>query len=1089
MNIRIKYGGALILCLLFNFVAQAASINFDDKSGTFKIGGASTLKIVSSPLTINAGTLKKSVTANIVGEVVFSNDNCLSRQSVTNNQLSKILLRGDDGYIGDPSAIINGIGVSNKRNRLEGSVVLNSPVTLQDLNTTLTLAIQNVFNQNIRLNNGFVALEDGFTFADDVCFTGSGKVNLHGHRLTFGGTPLSWPDPILWQNASDFELHSKMTVTGLWLFSGNAQITGNGNILDLTNGGSLWIKSGSTLYLADIKLKGLGTGRIVFESETSQLKLSQVEIEMDSNHTITIGGVYVEGPTTIVTKDKSFTLSTLGSMTVDGVSLYYDNGSLPFQLGILPSILSDPNSKFIARLNGGTIKNSANQELIKATSDALLRLTTNNSNALLFCCKNLSNSLLFDSKNLSNTILRLTTNNSNALLSGIKHNSDALLRLTANNSNALLFCCKNLSNSLLFDSKNLSNTILRLTTNNSNALLSGIKHNSDALLRLTANNSNALLFCCKNLSNSLLFDSKNLSNTILRLTANNSNALLSGIKHNSDALLRLTTNNSNALLFCCKNLSNSLLFDSKNLSNTILRLTANNSNALLSGIKHNSDALLRLTTNNSNALLFCCKNLSNSLLFVNKNLSNTILYFNKNLSNTILRLTTNNSNALLFCCKNLSNSLLSNNKNLSNAILRLTTNNSNALLFCCKNLSNSLLFVNKNLSNTILYLNKNLSNTILRLTSNNSNALLFCCKNLSNSLLFVNKNLSNTILYLNKNLSNTILYLHKNDSNAILWLDKQLQTIDHGPNDICVNTSTTNLRYDVYLSEDHKMQFKVDTVLNGSGHAIYFARKTADVMILDPGVNVILENVVLRNFDDASIEFGAGADILFGRNTKIELADCQSMSFPWRFAGNTIIYGDGNVLTLGAQDIGILQSGRLTLQDVILDGVADNNIRCIGDDASLMFKKSVLHLSDDFTFTAGSIQFVEEVILTGGKSFIYQTTRASTIASYATLILDKGMIFSYEPASANKDLLGMQDKTARIFLDGCTLNASTTGMRLQNGTLCIDHKNFLTNAGASSISEGFVFGSGVSINDLNIEIMPGATLELVSGILDYANVD
>jgi hypothetical protein len=333
------------------------------------------------------------------------------------------------------------------------------------------------------------------------------------------------------------------------------------------------------------------------------------------------------------------------------------------------------------------------------------------------------------------------------------------------------------------------------------------------------------------------------------------------------------------------------------------------------------------------------------------------------------------------------------------------------------------------------------------------------------------------------------LYLHKNDSNAILWLDKQLQTIDHGPNDICVNTSTTNLRYDVYLSEDHKMQFKVDTVLNGSGHAIYFARKTAGVMILDPGVNVILENVVLRNFDDASIEFGAGADILFGRNTKIELADCQSMSFPWRFAGNTIIYGDGNVLTLGAQDIGILQSGRLTLQDVILDGVADNNIRCIGDDASLMFKKSVLHLSDDFTFTAGSIQFVEEVILTGGKSFIYQTTRASTIASYATLILDKGMIFSYEPASANKDLLGMQDKTARIFLDGCTLNASTTGMRLQNGTLCIDHKNFLTNAGASSISEGFVFGSGVSINDLNIEIMPGATLELVSGILDYANVD
>jgi hypothetical protein len=58
---------------------------------------------------------------------------------------------------------------------------------------------------------------------------------------------------------------------------------------------------------------------------------------------------------------------------------------------------------------------------------------------------------------------------------------------------------------------------------------------------------------------------------------------------------------------------------------------------------------------------------------------------------------------------------------------------------------------------------------------------------------------------------------------------------------------------------------------------------------------------------------------------------------------------------------------------------------------------------------------------------------------------------------------------------------------LTAGTLFIEHKNSFFNTGAVSLSESIEFGNGMVTGDLDIEILPGASFTIESGILNYNN--
>jgi hypothetical protein len=178
------------------------------------------------------------------------------------------------------------------------------------------------------------------------------------------------------------------------------------------------------------------------------------------------------------------------------------------------------------------------------------------------------------------------------------------------------------------------------------------------------------------------------------------------------------------------------------------------------------------------------------------------------------------------------------------------------------------------------------------------------------------------------------------------------------------------------------------------------------------------------------------------------------------------------------------------MHDMNIFGLSGNNIRCQGGTSFITFKNTGINLASNYSFTSGRISFEEDVIISGTNVFEYRPTHINSgIASNSTLYLDTGITFRYAPDTDNRDLLGMVDETSHLYLNGCTLRSTTTGMRLTKGTLFINYINDVINDNATSISEGFALGNG-SVNDnITVEIMAGGSLNIISGIFDYNNIN
>jgi len=776
----------------------------------------------------------------------------------------------------------------------------------------------------------------------------------------------------------------------------------------------------------------------------------------------------------------------------------------------------------------------------RVNSNAIVTLNRNyrtDSNALLACCRTTSNALLFGDRV-----------NSRALLFGDRNNSNAIIKLGTDvrtNSNALLYCCRTTSNALLFVNRTNSNAIIKLgvdirtTSNsllfgdrvnsrallygdriNSNALLFGDRNNSNAIVTLNRNyrtDSNALLACCRTTSNALLFGDRvnsrallfgdrNNSNAIMKLgvdvrtTSNsllfgdrvNSNALLYGDRVNSNAIMVLNRNyrtDSNALLACCRTTSNALLFGDRVNSNAIayisslgVALSVNNSNAIMKlgvDVKSNSNALLFGDRIISNAWLYWTTNNSNYYIELVKQNSDTLIYLNRANSATTLYLTKNNSNALLY-----------GDRINSDAIIKLDTDfrtHSNALLFGDRNSSNTNLYLFRINSNALLYGFTTNSTMLTQLSEgikNNSNTLLYCCRTTSNALLFGDRVNSNALL----SISATTSQFTTNNSNAIVWLDEQLDTIDHGPANIVITTTSYYLAYDIFLSADHLMTITSNTVIDGKGHTIHCAEDVPGIIQIADNCQVTLKNIVLDPYDDSVFLLGNNARVIFGDETHLILAEQQHTLMPWICQGEVEMFGDKTKVTINPlDDIVVLPHSTLSLHEIELCGLKQNNMRCSGSTSAIVLSDSILHIDNDFSFTSGSLTCDQEVMLTGSMMFDYASDSTLTVSSDSRLRME-GVWFNYQPPVANKGLFALKDRSAILSLEGCSLVTTTTGMQLTKGTLMVDHKNVLFNEG-TSISEGFIFGNGNVDENLDIQMKPGGSFDVASGCLDYQNID
>jgi hypothetical protein len=363
----------LLILLFFNIGSVFATINFGSRNSAIKIDGAK-LHVLSNHMTVTDGSVIRKELGVISGSNIGFQDSILESTGVEflltgtydpTGDADVIRLTGKRTLKAEQGTVLPELRISNGGNILRGQPIFDQDITLEDSNALLKVGIQSRLNKSVVMNDGRLQLIDDLRLCDDVQLTGQGRVILNDRQFQFGGKDLDWSGRIYWDHATDLVMNSKISLSTTWSFGGTSYLNGNGNILDLSQGGTLWVRNGSTLHLSNIKIKGLGSGWFVFEDKDAQIRLSNVDIEMDKTQTITNGGLYVEGPTTIVTKDKLLIFDLLGSMTVDGETLWYDTLSYNDSENIRPEVFFDTNgeSSHITLQNGGVIKLVEGEEI------------------------------------------------------------------------------------------------------------------------------------------------------------------------------------------------------------------------------------------------------------------------------------------------------------------------------------------------------------------------------------------------------------------------------------------------------------------------------------------------------------------------------------------------------------------------------------------------------------------------------------------------------------------------------------------------------------------------------------------------------
>jgi len=178
----------------------------------------------------------------------------------------------------------------------------------------------------------------------------------------------------------------------------------------------------------------------------------------------------------------------------------------------------------------------------------------------------------------------------------------------------------------------------------------------------------------------------------------------------------------------------------------------------------------------------------------------------------------------------------------------------------------------------------------------------------------------------------------------------------------------------------------------------------------------------------------------------------------------------------------------LNVVNSVFKNFGKSAIRCLTPDGTINLKDSIFLMSQDYTFSQGSIEFDGDVIFSGTTTFHYTSVASSTITTRGRLIFDQGLVFSYAPATYRQDLLVFEESTAALVLKNSTLHTTSTGMSLTKGLLEIQGRSFLSNHGGSK-KDGIILGDGVSLlNDIDMTIFPGANIELLSGFVVNKNV-
>lgn len=331
------------LCALGFTDATYALTKFGSKSAQLRVAGNSQFNVSSPSATIQNGGIAVDPTALVKGNPLgFSGT---LDQGVGGAQISlvgqydpnagpngTIYLQGNNTLNATtPGLVRSDVVITGQNNMIQGSPTFAGNVTLANGSSQVTLAMDTPLNQTINApSRGRIDLGKNTNFADNVDLP-SADIAFNGNRLALGGKTQPFKNTTRFLNGADLVLNGKAELLGAtWVFCDEAVLNANGNVLDLKNGGTLQICPTTTVQLTNVVIKSIDQDSLIFEDIDSAFELSTVTLEISKTVTTTIGAVSAIGPTMVIIKDGTWTLTGEAEFTVDGVTAIVDsviNGS------------------------------------------------------------------------------------------------------------------------------------------------------------------------------------------------------------------------------------------------------------------------------------------------------------------------------------------------------------------------------------------------------------------------------------------------------------------------------------------------------------------------------------------------------------------------------------------------------------------------------------------------------------------------------------------------------------------------------------------------------------------------------------------
>jgi len=166
-----------------------------------------------------------------------------------------------------------------------------------------------------------------------------------------------------------------------------------------------------------------------------------------------------------------------------------------------------------------------------------------------------------------------------------------------------------------------------------------------------------------------------------------------------------------------------------------------------------------------------------------------------------------------------------------------------------------------------------------------------------------------------------------------------------------------------------------------------------------------------------------------------------TIAAPLYINGSCALIGSGNTITLNKNKPIIVQrNSQLLLQNISLVGLGLNTIACTNDSSVIVLKNVIASLDYDYNFSRGTLMFQHDVVLRGTNKFIYSATTTSTIDFNTLVFCDYGVTLSVYQQRNFKTPLYLADASSNLYLNGCSLIISKTGLELSQGTVCFDNK-------------------------------------------------